>query len=61
MSRDGKGRAKRVVAWAMFVGAWAGFVLSAFRVVAKQEPLIVLLLSWGALIYESANTLFLTD
>jgi hypothetical protein len=45
----------------MFAGSCVGFGLSAFRVIAKQEPLIVLLLSWGALIYESTNTLFLTE
>jgi hypothetical protein len=52
---------KRVLAWVLFVGSWVGFVLSAIRVIAKSEPLIVLLLSWGALIYESTNTLFLTE
>ena len=56
-----KERAKRVIAWTLFLGSVAGFILSAFRVIAPGEPLIVLLLSWGALIYESTNTLFLTD
>lgn len=52
---------KKAVAWTLFLGGWVGFLLSAFRVIAKQEPLIVLLLSWGALIYESTNTLFLAE
>lgn len=52
---------KKVVAWVLFLCGWIGFILSAFRIIAKQEPLIVLLLSWGALIYESTNTLFLAD
>jgi hypothetical protein len=50
-----------MVAWTLFVGSVVGFGLSVFRIIAKQEPLIVLLLSWGALIYESTNTLFLTE
>ena len=49
------------MAWSLFLGGVAGFVLSALRILAPNEPLIVLLLSWGALIYESTNTLFLTD
>ena len=52
---------KKVVAWTFFVGGLVGFILSAFRLIAKQEPLIVLLLSWGALVYESTNTIFLSD
>lgn len=52
---------KRVIAWILFTGSLIGFGLSCFRIIAKQEPLIVLLLSWGALIYESTNTLFLTE
>lgn len=50
---------KKAVAWVLFIGSWVGFALSAFRVIARSEPLIVLLLSWTALIYESTNTLFL--
>lgn len=56
-----KAAAKRRVAWALFVGSWAGFIGTAAGKVAPEEPRIVTLLSWGALIYESTNTLFLTD
>lgn len=52
---------KRAIALAMFLGGTVGFVLSAFRVIAKSEPLVVLLLSWAALLYEGANALFITS
>lgn len=45
----------------MFVASVIGTALSALRVIGEREPLLVLLLSWGALLYESTNTLFLTD
>jgi hypothetical protein len=51
---------KKSIAWFMFVGGVVGFTLSATRVIAKNEPLLVLLLSWGALIYEGMNGVFIT-
>lgn len=51
---------RRAIAWTLFVGSVVGFVLSAFRVIGASEPLLVLLLSWGALVYESANSIFVT-
>lgn len=56
-----KQKLKRRFAWCLFLGSLLGFTLSLFRVIAAQEPLTVLLLSWAALIYESVNTLFLTE
>lgn len=50
---------RRAVAWAMFVGSLVGFGLSAFRVIGRGEPLLVLLLSWAALVYEGANAVFI--
>ena len=52
---------KKVIAWCMFLGSLVGFGLSAFRVIAKNEPLLVLLLSWAALCYEGANAIFIND
>lgn len=51
---------KLAIAWAMFVGGVVGFALSLAGLIAEKEPLTVLLLSWGALIYEGTNTLFIT-
>lgn len=53
-------RVKAVIAWTFLVGGLIGFTLSAFRVIAENEPLIVLLLSWGALVYEGFNSVVLT-
>lgn len=53
-------RAKVIIAWVFLVGGLIGFTLSAFRLIAKNEPLIVLLLSWGALVYEGFNSVVLT-
>jgi len=43
----------------MLVGGLVGFVLSMFRLIAKTEPLLVLLLSWGALVYEGFNAVMI--
>lgn len=50
-----KDKIKLGIAWTFLVGGIIGFVLSALRIIAKEEPLIVLLLSWSALIYEGFN------
>lgn len=50
---------KKALAWLMFIGGSTGFVLSAFRIIARSEPLLVLLLSWAALVFEGANALFI--
>jgi hypothetical protein len=50
-----------VIAWVFLIGGLIGFTLSAFQVIAKDEPLIVLLLSWAALIYEGFNAVVLTS
>jgi len=52
---------RRAIAWLMFLGGVVGFRLSAFRVIAKSEPLLVLLLSWAALLYEGANAIFINQ
>lgn len=51
---------RKAIAWVMFLGGLVGFTLSALRIIAKNEPLLVLLLSWAALIYEGANSIFIT-
>ena len=48
---------KKVIAWVFLVGGIIGFALSAMRLIAPEEPLIVLLLSWAALIYEGFNAI----
>lgn len=52
--------ARQVIAWVFLVGGLVGFTLSAFRIIAENEPLIVLLLSWAALCYEGFNSVLLT-
>lgn len=52
---------KVVIAWVFLVGGLIGFTLSALRLIAESEPLLVLLLSWGALIYEGFNSVILTQ
>jgi hypothetical protein len=54
-------RFRKVIAWTFLIGGLAGFTLSAFQVIAKDEPLIVLLLSWAALVYEGFNSVVLTE
>ena len=44
-----------VIAWLALSVGCVGFVLSAMRVIGKEEPLMVLLLSWAALVYEGFN------
>lgn len=61
LRRRRRNRTKRVIAWGLFATSSAGFVASAVGLLAPEEPRIVLLLSWGALWYESVNSLFLTD
>lgn len=51
---------RRTIAWVFLVGGLIGFTLSAFRVIAEDEPLLVLLLSWAALVYEGFNSVVLT-
>jgi hypothetical protein len=53
--------AKRVIAWVFLVGGLLGFALSLFQVIGKDEPLLVLLLSWAALVYEGFNAVAIQD
>lgn len=49
-------KARRVIAWLMFVGGLVGWPLAAFWL-AKDEPQFVLGLSFLALVYEGFNAL----
>lgn len=53
-------KAQRGLAWIFLVGGLTGFLLSMFEIIAKEEPKLVLLLSWTALIYEGFNSVILT-
>jgi hypothetical protein len=46
---------QRPIAWLLLIGGLVGFGLSAIDLLAPNEPKLVLLLSWGALIYEGYN------
>jgi hypothetical protein len=52
---------QKTIAWFFLIGGLAGFMLSLFDVIAKDEPLFVLLLSWTALIYEGFNSVLITS
>lgn len=49
------------IAWVFLVGGTIGFLLSLFRVIGDSEPLLVLLLSWAALVYEGFNAVCIND
>lgn len=51
---------QKTIAWVFLIGGLTGFLLSLFDIIAKDEPLFVLLLSWTALIYEGFNSVILT-
>lgn len=53
-------RVQQGIAWLFLVGGIIGFTLSALDIIAKNEPKLVLLLSWSALIYEGFNSVLLT-
>lgn len=57
MSKD---QFKTWLAWVMLVGSIIGWPLSIVWF-AKDEPITVLSLSWGALIYTAVTTLFVED
>jgi hypothetical protein len=50
-----------VVAWLMFVGGLVGTVLSWIRIIGKEEPLIVLMLSWLALVFAGMDAIFIVQ
>lgn len=51
---------KMGLAWFMLIGSIIGWPLSILWF-AKEEPVTVLSLSWGAMIYTAVTTLFVED
>jgi len=52
---------KKIIAWFMLVGSSAGLVLSSpwVRVIGKEEPPLVLALSWFALVFAAIDALLI--
>jgi hypothetical protein len=44
-------KAKRFVAWVMFIAGTGGLILALVRVIGPNEPYLTLVLSWAALAY----------
>lgn len=47
--------AKLVLSWSLLVGSLIGTALSATEVIGKEEPKLVLLLSWFALVFAALD------
>lgn len=52
---------KLAVAWTMAVGSAAGMVATQFGLIGDGEPLVVLQLSWGALLLTGIDGLLITS
>lgn len=52
---------KKVIAWVMLVGSTAGLILSSpwVRLIGKEEPPLVLALSWFALLFAAIDGLLI--
>jgi hypothetical protein len=52
---------KKIIAWIMLVGSIAGLILSSpwIKIIGKEEPPLVLALSWFALVFAAVDALLI--